>query len=144
VDKIGTVYKQEANAMGGKRKVRYNPTVGALRHGLLRFSRRVDVPMWHVDHVRGLIPLMRQTADELDRIMQSNSLRNIDKTMAAQSIVAMLNTRCRGLLPADPRRRGSEKLVYDPFLMNIEGHDKLQQRDDLDEPGTCLKGRSGK
>jgi hypothetical protein len=130
--------------MGGKRKVRYNPTVGALRHGLIKFSRRIDVPLWHVDHVRGAIPLMRKAADEMERIVQSNSLRNIDKCMAAQSTMAMLNKHCRNLLPADPRRRGSEKLVYDPFLMNVEGHDKVQLRDDLDEPGGFFNGGSGK
>ena len=129
--------------MAGKRKVRYNPTVSALRHGLLNFSRRVDIPLWHIDHVRGVIPLFRKAADELERIVQSNSLRNVDKCMAAQSTVVMLHRHVRGLRPADPRRRGSEKLVYDPFLMNIEGHDKVQLRDDLDEPHQSPKGRSG-
>tara|TARA_E500000081_G_C6129872_1_gene353002 strand:- start:644 stop:838 length:195 start_codon:yes stop_codon:yes gene_type:complete len=63
--------------------------------------------------------------------------------MAAQSIIVMLHRHARGLRPSDPRRRGAEKLVYDPFLMDIEGHDKVQRRDDLDEPYQFPKGRSG-
>ena len=117
-----------------KKKVAYNPTVSAMRTGLMRFRRRIDIPMWHAEHLRQLIPLLRGAVDELERLERSNNLRNVDRCLYAQSVLMGINAACARMQPADPRQRGGEDLVYDPGLIDRNGHAELQARVDLDEP----------
>ena len=117
-----------------KKKIAYNPTVSAMRTGLMSYRRRIDIPMWHVDHLRQLIPLLRGAVDELERLERSNSLRNVDRCMYAQSVLISINKSCARMQPPDPRQRGAEDLAYDPGLIDRNGHGSLQARDDLDEP----------
>ena len=127
-----------------KKKVAYNPTVSAMRTGLMRFRRRIDVPMWHVQHLRQLIPLLRGAVDELERLERSNSLRNVDRCTYAQSVLMHVNAACAHFEPSDPRRRGGEDLAYDPYLIDRNGHKELQARVDLDEPHQRPDDTSGK
>lgn len=121
--------------MGGQRKIRYNPTVSALRQGMMRFTKRIDCPMWHIEHLRQAIPVFEEMTSEMKRVLNSNSLRNLDKVTYAQGVLQSTHKTLRRMPPADPRRRGHEQLVYDPYLMDVEGHDKLQRRADLKSDG---------
>jgi len=126
-----------------KKKVAHNPTVSAMRTGLMRFRRRIDVPMWHVEHLRQLIPVLRNAVDELERLERSNSLRNVDRCIYAQSVLMNVNATCAHMQPRDPRQRGGEDLVYDPGLIDRNGHAELQARADLDEPRHKPEDASG-
>lgn len=117
-----------------KQKMKLNPTVHALRGGLMAFKRRMDVQMWHIDHLTQSIEIMDTLSDELKRLKASNSLRNIDKCIYAQGAITVANKQFAAMKPSDPRPRGTEHLVYDPHLMDTRGHADLQARQDLDEP----------
>ena len=126
-----------------RERLQYNPTVSAMRSGLMRHKRRVKVPMWHIEHLRQLIPLLRSAVEELERLERSNSLRNVDRCIYAQSVLISINSACSKMKPRDPRQRGGESLIYDPHLIDRNGHDNLQERDDLDEPQQKPDGRHG-
>ena len=61
-----------------------NQTVYNMRTGLMTFKRRLDIPMWHIDHLNKTIEAFDEIADELKRIRNSNTLRDSDKCMYAQ------------------------------------------------------------
>ena len=139
VYKIRTKTEQTEGMMttgrGRKRqRIKYNPTVNAMRSGMMRFKRRIDVPMWHIEHLRQVIPVLKSATDELERLERSNSLRNVDKCIYAQSVLMGVNAACNHFKPHDPRHRGTEALVYDPHLIDTRGHSDLQSRPELDEP----------
>jgi len=99
--------------------------------------------MWHIEHLRQLIPLLRSALEELERLERSNSLRNVDRCIYAQSVLMSINSVCSQMKPRDPRQRGAELLIYDPHLIDRNGHDNLQGREDLDEPQQKPDGRHG-
>jgi len=117
-----------------KQKLKLNPTVSALRRGLMAYKRRMDLQMWHIDHLDQSIEILKGLTEGLQRIKASNSLRNVDKMVHAQGEVIMANKAFSYMTPSDPRPRGSESLVYDPHLIDTRGHKDLQARQDLDEP----------
>ena len=117
-----------------KQKLALNPTVDAMRRGLMTYRRRMDVQMWHIDHLGQTIEIIDELSSELKRIKGSNSLRNVDKCTYAQGSIMYANRRFSMMRPSDPRPRGSEDLVYDPYLIDRRGHAELQKRDDLKEP----------
>ena len=126
-----------------KQKLNMNPTLAAMRQGLMNYKRRMDVPMWHRDHLRHAIAVFEGVTDELKRIDGSNSLRDIDKCIYAQGVIVSANKRFAAARPHDPRTRGAEALVYDPHLIDTNGHDELLARGDLKEPRQRPNGRSG-
>lgn len=125
-----------------KQKLNMNPTVAAMRQGLMNYKRRMEVPMWHRDHLRHAITVLEDMTDELKRIDGSNSLRNVDKCIYAQGVIVSANKRFAAARPHDPRSRGAEQLVYDPHLIDTNGHEELRVREDLNEPRQRPDGRS--
>ena len=119
-----------------KKRLKINQTVHNMRTGLMTFKRRLDIPMWHIDHLNKTIEAFDDIADELKRIRNSNTLRNSDKCMYAQSTLTMMSKVFYHMTPKDPRSRGSEQLSYvDGFgLVDKSGHADLLARDDLAEP----------
>ena len=117
-----------------KQKLALNPTVDAMRRGLMTYKRRMDVQMWHIEHLGQAIEIFDELTSELKRLKGSNSLRNVDKCTYAQGSIMFANKRFSGMKPSDPRPRGSEELIYDPHLIDRRGHVELQKRDDLKEP----------
>lgn len=117
-----------------QQKLNMNPTVAAMRQGLMNYKRRMEVPMWHRDHLRHAITVLEDMTDELKRIDGSNSLRNVDKCIYAQGVIVSAHKRFAAAKPHDPRVRGTEQLVYDPHLIDVNGHEKLRGREDLKEP----------
>lgn len=118
-----------------KKRMRMNQTVQYMRQGLMRFKRRLDIPMWHIDHLNKTIEMFEEAVDELKRIRNSNTLRNSDKTMYAQGTLVMMNKKFSIMTPTDPRERGAEHLEYtEQGLVDRRGEEELLAREDLDEP----------
>tara|TARA_B110000240_G_C13315855_1_gene374849 strand:+ start:352 stop:768 length:417 start_codon:yes stop_codon:yes gene_type:complete len=117
----------------GKKRVKMNQTVYNMRTGQMTFKRRLDIPMWHIEHLNKTIEAFDEITDELKRIRNSNTLRDSDKTMYAQLSLTMMNKRFYHMLPKDPRSRGSEHFEYvSGFgLVDKSGHADLLARDDL-------------
>ena len=67
------------------RKQKDNETVQLMRWANMRFKRRLDIPMWHVDHLRKSITELEELTEELKRINNSNSLRHAEKCRYAQN-----------------------------------------------------------
>ena len=128
-----------------KRRQKLNPTAFKFHQGLLRFKRRVDFPCWHIDHVRKLISLLRETADALDEITQMNAARDADKVFYAQNAIMRLNWDAGRLTPQDPRERGGAQYTYDhrggQVLRDVNGFKHVEAREDLDElePGPNMR-----
>ena len=115
-------------------KRKKNLTVDYMRTGQMRFKRRIDVQMWHIDHLNKSIELFTSLVEELEKIRGNNSFRNADKCMYAQTAISFTNKRFASMLPKDPRERGAEMLEYtDQGLVNHNGHAELLARDDLNQ-----------
>lgn len=122
--------------MNKKRKLLNNPTVEAMRSGLLSFKRRLDIPMWHVDHLDKTITLLEEAVAELKRIRNSNTLRKVDKVTYAQYCIVYLNGSFKNMTPKDPRERGAAKMGHNGrhYMYDANGYDALLNREDLEEP----------
>lgn len=116
-----------------RNKVR-NPTLRLMEMGLMRFKRRVDFPMWHPDHISKVANIMREYADRIEKIHQSNSLRAADKTLCAQRLILEMNAVVQTITPKDPRERGAERLKFGEYgLIDHNGFDDVKARADLQE-----------
>ena len=122
--------------MARRRKI-LNPTAAHFHNGLLRFKRRVDFPCWHIDHVRKLISMLRETADALEEVCQMNAARDADKVFYAQQAIMRLNWDATRLTPKDPRERGAAQYSYDHRggrnLVDMNGIAHVEAREDLQE-----------
>lgn len=117
-----------------KQKLKLNPTVRAMRHGLMVYKRRLEIQMWHIEHLDLSINVLEELVEQLKGIRGLNSARNVDKLIHAQGVIVGANKHLAQAKPRDPRVRGAEMLVYDPHLIDLRGHDDLQGREDLNEP----------
>ena len=104
-----------------KQKLQLSPTARAIRGGMMRFKRRLDIPMFHGDHVGQTAEILSEVVEELNRLKQSNSLRVADRLIYAQGALLAANKRLARMAPGDPRQRGTEALVYDPDLRDERG-----------------------
>lgn len=122
--------------VNGKKRVKINQTVYNMRTGLMTFKRRLDIPMWHIDHLNKSIEAFEEMANELKRIRNSNTLRHSDQCMYAQATLTMMAKRFHHMMPKDPRSRGSENLEFidGHGLVDKSGHAELLAREDLNEP----------
>ena len=113
----------------------YNYTLNNIRKGVMRFKRRLDIPMWHVDHLTKSIEELSALVDELKRIKNSNTLRNADKCLYAQMTVTTANARFATMTPEDPRTRGAEMGGYEGGngYVNTNGYKEISEREDLFE-----------
>ncbi len=126
-----------------KKRLKINQTVHNMRNGLMTFKRRLDIPMWHIDHLNQAIEAFEEMSDELKRIRNSNTLRNSDKCMYAQGTLTMASKMFYRMLPKDPRHRGAENMTWlDPHgQVDISGHADLLAREDLNDPVKYNPGR---
>ena len=112
---------------------RQSETVMRLGAGQMRFKRRMDLPLWHQDHLLKVARILQDAGKRIEEISNSNSLRNVDKALAAQSVITLANIDAGRITPLDPRERGSEKLEWrDTGLVDTSGFDELNARQDLD------------
>ena len=116
-----------------RRKKRNNQTVMYMKSGFMTFKRRVDIPMWHQDHIKKAANILREYADRIEAVTGSNSMRNADKTLYAQSLIREMNKDMGRMTPKDPRERGTELLRYTEHhgLVDERGFDELNARDDM-------------
>ena len=113
-------------------KLKANDTVLALQGGQLRFSRRLDVKMWHPRHLQQAIELLTDCVDELTRLQSTNKLRQVDKLIYAQSVLIAANNNLASVTPKDPRTRGAERIEWKfGGLVDTNGHQALGSRADL-------------
>ena len=110
----------------------FNYTLYNIRKGVMRFKRRLDIQMWHIDHLTKSIDELSAMVNELRRIKNSNTLRNSDKCLYAQMTITAANQRFAAMTPSDPRDRGAEHLEYtNQGLVDKNGHDEIAKREDL-------------
>ena len=115
-------------------KHRRNLTVDYMRSGRMRFKRRLDVPMWHIDHLNKTVEILTKLTEELIKLRKNNSFRNADKCMYAQTAISFANGKLASMLPKDPRERGAELGEYtEQGWANLNGHAELLARDDLNQ-----------
>lgn len=128
-----------------RRRQKLNPTAFKFHQGLLRFVRRVDFPCWHIDHIRKIISLLRETADALEEIIGMNAARDADKVYYAQNAIMRLNWDAGRLTPKDPREKGAAQYSYDhqggSHMVDMNGIKHIEAREDLDEPDLGINAR---
>jgi hypothetical protein len=116
--------------------MKLNRTMYKLSAGMMKWKRRINIPMWHPSHVSKAANILRQCADKLDRIEKSNSMRGSDRTMLAQQFLVEMNQDFSLITPRDPRERGAEHYEfinsYD-HMTNTNGFDDLAKRKELNE-----------
>lgn len=118
------------------RRKMMNPTAQMIENGLLRFTRRVDFPMWHPDHPQKVARLLRQAADALDEVERDSRLGKADRLLYHQSTIMRMNYDAQQLKPTNPRERGSAMFVYKGNrLVDENGLDAARNHPDLEEPG---------
>lgn len=110
----------------------FNYTLYNIRRGAMRFKRRLDIQMWHVDHLNKSIEELSALVDELKRIRNSNTLRNSDKCLYAQMTITTANARFAAMTPKDPRTRGAELGEYtEQGWVDKNGYEEISKREDL-------------
>ena len=115
-----------------KRRATTNATLAYMQTAQMRFKRRLDIQMWHIEHLRKTCEHLSELVEELERLRGHNGLRDTDKCMYAQTAITMTNKKLAVMLPKDPRERGAERLEYtNTGLVDTNGHDALLARDDL-------------
>lgn len=111
-----------------------NAVIDHMKAGRMRFKRRLDVPMWHIDHLNKSIVVFTELLESLEEIRKGNSTRHADKCMYAQTAITVANGRFAIMGPQDPRSRGAELGEYtDQGWTDRHGHAELLARDDLNE-----------
>lgn len=110
----------------------FNYTLYNIRKGVMRFKRRLDIQMWHIDHLTKSIDELSAMVEELKRIKNSNTLRNSDKCLYAQMTITAANLRFAAMTPEDPRARGAELGEYtEQGWVDKNGYDEIAKREDL-------------
>tara|TARA_R100001480_G_scaffold5937_6_gene13045 strand:+ start:878 stop:1288 length:411 start_codon:yes stop_codon:yes gene_type:complete len=116
-----------------RKPFRNTETVNRLGSGQMRFKRRLDLPMWHQDHLLKVSRILIEAGKRIEKISNESALRNVDKCLTAQTVLKLANIDASRLTPLDPRERGSELGEYtDRGWVNKAGHAELNARDDLD------------
>jgi len=111
-----------------------NPTAQMIENGLLRFTRRVDFPMWHPDHPLKVARLLRQAADALDEVERDSRLGKADRILYHQSTIMKMNYDASQLKPTNPRERGAAQYAYrGNRLVDMNGVDTAHNHPDLVE-----------
>ena len=133
-----------------RKKKAWNPTAFKMVNNGLRFFRRLDIPLWHPEHLPKVARLLRECADTLDAIDAMETMLQHEKTFMSQMQIQRVNWDMKRLTPRDPRERGGAQYKYvdgRTYMTDMNGVDHVQARDDLDEqfePGPNMrKHRTG-
>jgi len=101
----------------------------------MQYKKRIDIPLWHPNHLPQAIQALRNCADEMERLQKSNSMRIVDRIIHAQFLVHSLNVFLKNhAIPSDPRTRGVHSFTeYDNGnLVETAGVKAVNARDDLE------------
>ena len=120
-----------------KRRKLDNPTARKLRGGGIRQSRRLEMLCWHVDHLKANVRILRELADNIERVLGINEANMADKVFMAQNEITRANNHCARVKPESTRTRGAAMFEYLPeknSLIDMNGVREIQAREDLQEP----------
>jgi len=109
------------------RKLKLNKTMYKISTGMMKWKRRIAIPMWHPSHVQKAANIMREYADRIAKIDQSNSMRGSDRTTLAQNLLVEMNHQFSMISPQDPRERGTERYEF------INGQDNMTDTNGFDD-----------
>ena len=118
------------------RKLKLNKTMYKLSSGMMKWKRRIAIPMWHPTHVSKAANILKEYADRIAKIDQSNSMRGSDRTMLAQQLLVEMNHQFSMISPQDPRERGAERYEFingNNHMTNTLGFDDLAKDKELNE-----------
>ena len=118
------------------RKLKLNKTMYKISTGMMKWKRRIAIPMWHPTHVRKAANILKEYADRIAKIEQSNSMRGSDRTMLAQQLLVEMNHQFSMISPQDPRERGAERYEFingNNHMVNTLGFDDLAKDNELNE-----------
>ena len=120
-------------------RLKYNATMMSVRAGILRMSKRINVPMIHPDHIKTASNVFKDLAHDLDKILKNTRSDNSEKCFMAQSSLMMAHARLEKQWK-DPRKlyQGGEKLVYDNWagLSDVRGNEELKKKFEDDDSFT--------
>ena len=120
-----------------KRRKLDNPTARKLRGGGIRQSRRLEMLCWHVDHLRANVRILRELADNIERVLGINEANMADKVFMAQNEISRANMHCARVKPESTRIRGAamyEYITEKNSLVDMNGVREIEAREDLQEP----------
>lgn len=118
------------------RKLKLNKTMYKISTGMMKWKRRIAIPMWHPSHVQKAANIMREYADRIAKIDQSNSMRGSDRTTLAQNLLVEMNHQFSMISPQDPRERGAERYEFingRNHMTDTNGFDDLAKYKELNE-----------
>ena len=118
------------------RRLKLNKTMYKLSAGMMKWKRRIAIPMWHPSHVGKAASILREYAERIAKIDQSNSMRGSDRTTLAQSLLVEMNHQFSMISPQDPRERGAERYEFlngNNHMSDTNGFDDLAKRDELND-----------
>ena len=64
-----------------------NRTVLNIASGRMRFKRRLDLPMWHHDHLPKIVQLLRKVQIELRRLINLKNCATLIKRFAVPKLL---------------------------------------------------------
>ena len=118
------------------RKLKLNKTMYKLSAGMMKWKRRIAIPMWHPSHVSKAANILKEYAERIAEIDKSNSMRGSDRATHAQSLLVEMNHRFSMISPQDPRERGAERCEFlngNNHMSDTNGFDDLSKRDELND-----------
>ena len=118
------------------RKLKLNKTMYKLSAGMMKWKRRIAIPMWHPSHVGKAANILNEYAERIAKIEQSNSMRGSDRTTLAQNLLVEMNHQFSMISPQDPRERGAERYEFlngNNHMSDTNGFDDLAKRDELND-----------
>ena len=117
-------------------RLKHNATMMAIRAGILRMSKRINVPCIHPDHIKTASNVFKDLAHDLDKILKNTRSDNSEKCFMAQSSIMTAHARLEKQWK-DPRKlyQGGEHLVQDHWhgLTDIKGKEELGKMYDDDD-----------
>lgn len=116
------------------RKLKLNKTMYKLSAGMMKWKRRIAIPMWHPSHVSKAANILKEYAERIAEIDKSNSMRGSDRATHAQSLLVEMNHQFSMISPQDPRERGAERYEFlngNNHMSDTNGFDDLAKRDEL-------------
>jgi len=130
-----------------KRRKLDNPTARKLRGGGIRQSRRLEMLCWHVDHLQANVRILRELADNIERVLGIKEANMSDKVFMAQNEITRANIHCSRVKPESTRTRGAamyEYITEKNSLVDMNGVREIEAREDLREPESYYFARKSK
>ncbi|QDP51562.1 MAG: hypothetical protein Unbinned2026contig1000_17 [Prokaryotic dsDNA virus sp.] len=130
--------------MRKRKALKHNKTIFALRRGIINMTKRITIPCVHLDQIKLAVRVLRELADDMERICGQNEPSSVDKLSNCQSHIMLAHHRLMRQW-SDPRGRHGyigEQLERDSWgLRDVKGHDELQERLEKEDEGRTLNDK---